>query len=253
MFRSQRPRAFVVGSAALVLVLGATAAGAAVQHRAGDTVYFACVAKGKPMSITSKTAKCPKGTKKISWNQQGVAGAAGPAGPAGPPGADGGEGHAGAVGPVGPAGPPGPQGDPGAPGPQGPPGPTNQTTGQKNLTLNSPGFTSLFSILLAPGETAGGTVNYTVTADDGGSQLAVEHGTIQWTATANSITCTVQTDDKLHLGTVNSGCTPGFFNPGSHPGISIFDNVSFSSPAPIVHHSVVFTVVNDSTAQLRME
>jgi cystathionine beta-synthase len=33
------------------------------------------------------------------------------------------------------------------------------------------------------------------------------------------------------------GRTPGFFNPGSQPGISIFDNVSFSSPAPIVGES----------------
>ena len=82
-----------------------------------------------------------------------------------------------------------------------------------------------------------------VRADDGGSQIATEEGVIQYLATANSITCTVQTTDKLHLGTVNSGCTPGFFNPSSQPGVSIFDNVTFSSPAPIVGHDVYFRII----------
>ena len=76
---------------------------------------------------------------------------------------------------------------------------------------------------------------------------------IQYLATTNSITCTVSTDDKLHLGTVNSGCTPGFFNPGSQPGVSIFDNVSFSSPAPIVHHYVYFEIHNVSGSTMRLE
>jgi hypothetical protein len=121
------------------------------------------------------------------------------------------------------------------------------------MTLTSPGFVSLFSIHLGPGQTAGGIVRYTITATDGGNQLASEHGTIQWDATANSITCTVQEKDKLHLGTVNSGCTPGFFNPGSQPGVSVFDNVSFSSPAPIVVHKVHFSIYNDSPYPIRAE
>jgi hypothetical protein len=90
-------------------------------------------------------------------------------------------------------------------------------------------------------------IQYIVYADDGGSQLAIESGIIQALATANSITCTVQTTDKLHLGTVNSGCTPGFFNPGSQPGVSIFDNVTFSSPAPIVHHRVHYRIFHVSS------
>ena len=85
-----------------------------------------------------------------------------------------------------------------------------------------------------------------VYADDGGTQIATESGVIQVTTTANSITCTVDTTDKLHLGTVNSGCTPGFFNPGSQPGISIFDNVAFAAPASIVHHTVAYRIVNTS-------
>jgi hypothetical protein len=123
----------------------------------------------------------------------------------------------------------------------------------KQLTLSAPGFTSLLSIHLTGTHTAGGRVFYTVRATDGGSQIATESGVIQYLATANSITCTVQTTDKLHLGTVNSGCTPGFFNPGSQPGISIFDNVTFSSPAPIVVHEVYFRITNDSGSSIRLE
>jgi len=99
----------------------------------------------------------------------------------------------------------------------------------KQMTFAAPGFTSLMSIHLVGTHTAGGRIFYTVRATDGGSQIATEEGVIQYLATANSITCTVLTSDKLHLGTVNSGCTPGFFNPGSQPGITIFDKVSFST------------------------
>lgn len=123
----------------------------------------------------------------------------------------------------------------------------------KAMTLTSPGFTSLMSIHLTGTHTAGGRIFYTVRATDGGSQIATESGVIQYLATANSITCTVQTTDKLHLGTVNSGCTPGFFNPLSQPGVSIFDNVSFSSPAPIVVHEVYFTIENESGSSIRLE
>ena len=124
---------------------------------------------------------------------------------------------------------------------------------KKDMTLSAPGFTSLLSILLTGTDTAGGRIFYTVRATDGGSQIATEEGVLQYLATANSITCTVQTTDKLHLGTVNSGCTPGFFNPGSHPGVSIFDNVTFSSPAPIVIHTVVFHIMPVGSAPIRLE
>jgi hypothetical protein len=123
----------------------------------------------------------------------------------------------------------------------------------KAMTLAMPGFTSLMSIALTGTQVAGGRIFYTIRATDGGSQIAVEEGVIQYAATANSITCTVQTSDKLHLGTVGSGCTPGFFNPGSQPGISIFDNVVFSSPAPVAVNEVTFTIENQSTAAIRLE
>ncbi|MBS1864035.1 MAG: hypothetical protein JSS68_20250 [Actinobacteria bacterium] len=174
-------------------------------------------------------------------------------GPRGKQGKTGATGATGATGPTGAAGPTGPVGPIGPTGPQGLPGVTNITSGVKQMTLAAPGFASLFSIELSGTEVAGGLVRYTIRATDGGSQLATEHGTIQWDATANSITCTAQTDDKLHLGTVGSGCTPGFFNPGSHPGISVFDNVSFNSPAPLVVHEVYFWIENDSPYPIRLE
>ena len=160
------------------------------------------------------------------------------------------QGPAGAAGPQGPAGQQGIEGEQGI---QGPPGETGVLTGNKEMTLTSPGFVSLFSIHLGPGQAAGGIVRYTIVATDGGSQIATEHGTIQWNATPNSITCTVQEKDKLHLGTVNSGCTPGFFNPGSQPGISIFDDVSLASPAPLATNNVYFSVYDDSPYPVRAE
>ena len=123
----------------------------------------------------------------------------------------------------------------------------------KQMTLGSPGFTSLFSFILNGTNVAGARVFYEIRATDGGSQIATESGIMQVTSTTNSITCTVNTTDKLHLGTVNSGCTPGFFNPGSHPGVSVFDNVSFSSPAPIAVHEVYFKIVNLSNVAIRLE
>lgn len=177
------------------------------------------------------------GKKKVKVKR----GPMGPQGPAGPAGA------------TGATGPQGPEGKQGIQGEQGPPGETGVITGEKNLSLTSPGFVGLFSIHLEQGQAAGGIVRYTITATDGGSQIATEHGTIQWNTTANSITCTVKENDKLHLGTVNSGCTPGFFNPGSQPGVSIFDNVSFSSPAPIVVHKIHYSIYNDSPYPLRLE
>jgi hypothetical protein len=83
------------------------------------------------------------------------------------------------------------------------------------MTFASSGFTALFSIHLTGTQTAGGRVRYMVCATDEGSQIATEEGVMQYLATSNSITCNVQATDKLHLGNVNSGCTQGFFNPGS--------------------------------------
>jgi hypothetical protein len=263
MPRSWLSKKYVVALVALLLLLGGTASGAAVNSLTGPARIYACVSNvTHTVKIVKRTAHCAASAHKISWNARGPAGATGATGPEGPAGAVGPAGAAGAAGAdgaTGPQGPPGPagaqgiQGIQGIQGVQGEPGVVNQTTSEKNMTLSAPGSASLFSIALAAGESAGGLVNYTITATDGATQLATEHGTIQWNATGNSITCSADTSDKLHLGIVNSGCTPGFFNPGSQPGVSVFDNVSFSNPAPLVVHHVVFTVINDSTHPIRLE
>jgi hypothetical protein len=123
----------------------------------------------------------------------------------------------------------------------------------KSLTLSVPGSTALASWKVAPGDAAGGTIDYTIVATDGGTQIVSEHGRIQFNATTNSITCTVDATDKLHLGTVNSGCTPGFFSPGLQPGVSIFDNVAFPTSAPIVTHTIYFEIHNNSISPMRLE
>jgi hypothetical protein len=124
---------------------------------------------------------------------------------------------------------------------------------RKTMTLNTPGFANLMSIHLTGNNTAGGRIWYSIRATDGGGQLSSEEGVIQFQAHSNTITCTVETTDKLHLGLVNSGCTPGFFNPGVQPGISIFDNVQFNIPNPIVVHDVYFRIMNISGAVIRLE
>ena len=248
-----------IGFAALFLALAGTSyAIAGGSDGASRPTVYAC--------STSSGTVVPAGAKVVCLRSRSLAplldsgkkkkGKPGPAGPTGATGAKGPAGATGVAGPAGPAGPQGPAGSQGVEGKQGiqgPPGETGVLTGSKELTLAAPGFVSLFSIHLGPGQAAGGIVRYTIVATDGGSQIATEHGTIQWNATANSITCTVQEKDKLHLGTVNSGCTPGFFNPESQPGISIFDNVSFSSPAPLATNQVYFSVYNDSPYPIRAE
>ncbi len=126
-------------------------------------------------------------------------------------------------------------------------------TGTKNMTLAVPGFANLASFAVAAGDAAGGLIHYTIVATDGGSQLVTERGTILFDATTNAITCSVQADDKLSFGPVNSGCTPGFFNPGLQPGLTVYDNVSFGSPAPIATHVVYFEIHNVSASAMRLE
>src|SRR5262245_5510272 len=111
---------------------------------------------------------------------------AGPQGSQGPAGATGLTGPQGLTGPAGPAGPTGPTGPTGPAGPQGPPGGVSAAGGENNsdirtksLTLNAPGFVSLFSfsgltdVATDPARvTASARVYYEVHADDGVSQIA---------------------------------------------------------------------------------
>jgi hypothetical protein len=104
-----RPRTAVIsGVAAMALVGGGTAAGAAISGGPIDAsgVIHGCwtnaALKGTHIFVLQDAGTtCPQGTTAISWNQQGQAGPAGNTGPAGPAGA------AGAPGPAGAAGAPG--------------------------------------------------------------------------------------------------------------------------------------------------
>ena len=95
----------------LVLLAGATAAGAAIASPIdGSGVIHGCYTNtpinGSHVFVLQDAGiTCPKGTTAVSWNQTG---------PAGPPGATGPAGQAGAAGPQGPTGPAGPQGPAGS-------------------------------------------------------------------------------------------------------------------------------------------
>jgi hypothetical protein len=103
-------RRHVTGVVLAVMLLGGTAYAVGGTASSNTRTYYACVTQRYgTLNLTTKTAKCPAGQRKISFNAKGERGERGPAGPRGP------------VGPVGPSGPAGPQG---VPGPQGEPGPT---------------------------------------------------------------------------------------------------------------------------------
>ncbi len=159
------------------------------------------------------------------------------------------------MGPTGPTGATGATGPTGATGATGAAGAGAILGGPKTLPLTSPALTALASWTVggAGAEATGGYIAYTIVATDGASQIVSETGTILYDATSNSITCTAPTAQQIHLGTVNSGCTPGFFNPGSQPGVSVFDNVAFGVPAPIVVHYVYFEIHNLGAPPTRLE
>jgi hypothetical protein len=100
-------RIVLAGAAALALVTGGTAAGAAVLAGpiGGGVIhgcYYPANSAGSHRIVLQNTGRsCPSGTTAIKWNQQG---------PQGP------QGQQGQQGQQGPPGPQGPQGDPGPPG-----------------------------------------------------------------------------------------------------------------------------------------
>jgi hypothetical protein len=104
----------VASGAALALLAGGTAAGAAIAGPIDSNgVIYGCytikaVNGSHALVLQDAGTTCPSGTTPIQWNQQGQQGPAGPPGPQGP------KGDTGATGPAGPAGPTGPQGPAGA-------------------------------------------------------------------------------------------------------------------------------------------
>jgi len=159
--------------AALALVAGGTAAGAAIAGPIDSSgVIHGCYTNralhGSHVFVLQDAGtKCPHGTTAISWNQQG------PAGPAGATGATGSQGPAGPTGATGPQGPAGPTG---ATGSQGPPGLTSSAgeTDESEITLPVNRFTQVMTLsitLTQPGSILiSGSA--TVISENGGSAAA---------------------------------------------------------------------------------
>jgi hypothetical protein len=89
--------------AATGLIASAAAFGVSASAADASTI-FACYKKSSDALSYSKSHKCKKGSKLISWNSQGPQGATGAAGAKGAQGAAGPQGAKGAQGPQGPAG-----------------------------------------------------------------------------------------------------------------------------------------------------
>jgi hypothetical protein len=123
--------------AVVVAVCAAAAASAApAAGAAAKTKLYACVTEQfSTLNLATRTAKCPKGQVKISWNVQGARGKKGKTGKPG------GKGDPGAKGDGGTPGTPGTPGDPGPTGPTGPAGSadTPEDVLAKLLTVDGPG------------------------------------------------------------------------------------------------------------------
>jgi hypothetical protein len=93
------------GLAAAAILMAATTLPSVA---AGNETYYACLQEPSgSLRMVAAGAKCPRGSRVISWSQQG------PAGPPGRPGANGAPGKPGATGAAGKQGPAGPPGKPG--------------------------------------------------------------------------------------------------------------------------------------------
>ena len=125
-------RQHVIAVVALFMALGGTSYAMVGATSASDskTLYACITERYKTLNLTTATAKCPSGQRKISFNAKGERGAAGAAGVAGAAGAVGPAGPKGETGERGPAAPSvlgspgtkgdtGPKGDTGASGPKG--------------------------------------------------------------------------------------------------------------------------------------
>jgi hypothetical protein len=136
----------ITGAAALALVAGGTAAGAAIASGPvdGSGVVHACYygadkSGSSQVVLQNAGTACPKGTTAITWNQTG------PQGTTGPTGATGQQGPTGPIGPVGPQGATGPIGATGPQGPTGPIGPAGPagTNGVSGYQIVNDGIQTL--------------------------------------------------------------------------------------------------------------
>src|SRR4051812_46653261 len=113
----------VLTGCAVALLVGVPVAVGASGGGPDATSIHACVAgKTKALSLTTRSARCPRGAKKIAWNVRGAGGPSGAKGDPGTPGVAGAASAKGDAGAPGVAGGPGAKGDPGDEGPKGDPG-----------------------------------------------------------------------------------------------------------------------------------
>lgn len=130
---SRYPPVAVLLLCALALALVLASAPAADAQSRTPTRLYACVTTSyKTLNLSTRTARCPRGQRKISWSVDGPSGKKGARGPQGAAGAAGAPGQA---GPQGPQGVPGPQGERG---PAGSPDTPNQVL-SKLLEVDGPG------------------------------------------------------------------------------------------------------------------
>lgn len=124
-----RVRRHLVAIVVAIVALGGTTLAVAASEpggsKSGSRIY-ACVTEAySTLNLSSASARCPSGQRKISWSasgKKGARGARGAQGPAGAQGAAGAAGPQGAAGPAGEKGAAGAQGADGATGAQGPQG-----------------------------------------------------------------------------------------------------------------------------------
>ena len=156
-------RRHAVATVAIVLALTGTAFAAgnglsAIASKHADARIWACVTRQfGTLNLTTASARCPDGQRKISWSaegQQGARGLSGAAGAAGTQGPAGPKGDAGTAGAQGPAGPRGDQGDVGPQGPAGPAG--NQGPAGDPGTFGADGGSSSELATIADATVVGG-------------------------------------------------------------------------------------------------
>lgn len=114
-----------------LVAIAALGAVSAMPASAQSTRIYACVTNlYGTLNLTTKSATCPDGQQKVSWNVRGLRGprgAKGAPGPTGPKGQPGKSGQAGQAGATGPSGSPGQNGQGGSPGATGGAGATGVT------------------------------------------------------------------------------------------------------------------------------
>jgi hypothetical protein len=231
MARLRLSKAVITGAAALALVAGGTAAGAAISSSPvdGNAVIHGCYTNQAlngthVFALQDAGTTCPKGTTVISWSQTGPPGATGPAGPAGTPG------PAGSAGATGSAGPAGPAGAPGAPG-------------------GSGGLDSMIGSPCDVGTADAGTLSVTYTNNNDGTD-SVSIVCDQGSPPDFALNLTIQSGSPYDLGCAGPFETECSFDDPSGTVTSAPSGINFGAPPPDSAASTTETVAAGSTVVL---